>query len=67
MKHSIDLTPDAPLPNGLDYHRSLSENEKIKRQIQELLEKEAHLPNIITLWKPNHACVEEIWVLMNMH
>jgi hypothetical protein len=23
VKHSIDLTPDTPLPNGLVYHRSL--------------------------------------------
>jgi hypothetical protein len=26
VKHSIDLTPDTPLPNGSVYHRSLSEN-----------------------------------------
>jgi hypothetical protein len=39
VKHSIDLTPDAPLPNGPVYHHSLSENEEIKCQIQELLEK----------------------------
>ena len=39
VKHPIDLTPGAPLPNGLVYHRSLLENEEIKRQIQELLHK----------------------------
>jgi hypothetical protein len=26
VKHPIDLTPDAPLPNGPVYHRSLLEN-----------------------------------------
>jgi hypothetical protein len=37
VKHPIDLTPDAPLPNLTIYHRSLLENEEIKRYIQELL------------------------------
>ena len=32
-KHPIDLTPIALLPNGIVYHRSLLENEKIKWQI----------------------------------
>jgi hypothetical protein len=40
VKHPIDLTPRCtPLPNGPVYHRSLLENEEIKRQIQELLHK----------------------------
>jgi hypothetical protein len=39
VKHPIDLTPDAPLPNGPVYRRSLLENDNIKRQIQELLHK----------------------------
>jgi hypothetical protein len=30
VKHPIDLTPDASLPNGTVYHRSLLENEEIK-------------------------------------
>ena len=30
VKHPIDLTLDAPLPNGLVYRRSLLENEEIK-------------------------------------
>ena len=30
VKHPIDLTPDAPLPNGLVYRHSLLENEEIK-------------------------------------
>jgi hypothetical protein len=67
VKHSIDLTPGAPLPNGPVYHRSLSENEEIKCQIQELLRKGAHLTKLITLWKPNRACAEEIWVLVTLH
>jgi hypothetical protein len=33
IKHPIDLTPGAPLPNGPVYHLSLMENEEIKRQI----------------------------------
>eukprot|EP00253_Pinus_taeda_P004879 PITA_04879 len=39
VKHSIDLTPGAPLPNGPIYRHSILENDKIKRQIQELLQK----------------------------
>jgi hypothetical protein len=31
VKHPIDLTPDAPLPNGPVYRHSLLENEEIKR------------------------------------
>jgi hypothetical protein len=38
-KHRIDLTPDTLLQNGLVYHRSLLENEEIKRKIQELVHK----------------------------
>jgi hypothetical protein len=40
VKHPIDLTPDALLPNGPVYHHSFLENEEINRQIQELLHKE---------------------------
>jgi hypothetical protein len=39
VKHPIDLTPDAPLPNGPVYRLSLLENEEIKRKIQELIYK----------------------------
>jgi hypothetical protein len=34
VKHSINLTLDASLPNGLVYRHSLMENEEIKHQIQ---------------------------------
>jgi hypothetical protein len=33
VKHPIDLTPDASLPNGPVYHHSLLENEDIKHHI----------------------------------
>jgi len=33
VKHPIDLTPDASLPNGLVYHHLLMENDEIKHQI----------------------------------
>jgi hypothetical protein len=45
VKHSIDLTPSASLPNGLVYHLSLMENEEIKHQIQEFLQKGHIRPN----------------------
>jgi hypothetical protein len=42
VKHPIDLTPGAPMPKGPVYHHSLTENDEIKRQIQELL-KNGHI------------------------
>jgi hypothetical protein len=39
VKHSIDLIPGAPLPNGPIYRCSLLENEEIKCQIHELIQK----------------------------
>jgi hypothetical protein len=39
VKHTIDLTPGALLPNGSVYRFSLLENEEIKQQIQEMLHK----------------------------
>jgi hypothetical protein len=45
VKHPIDLNLDSPMPNGPVYHRSLMENDEIKRQIQELLQKGHISPN----------------------
>eukprot|EP00253_Pinus_taeda_P024887 PITA_24887 len=39
VTHSINLTVGAPLPNGPIYRCSVLENDEIKRQIQELLQK----------------------------
>jgi hypothetical protein len=39
VKHPIDLTPGAPLPNGPTYRCFVMENDEIKSQIQELLQK----------------------------
>jgi hypothetical protein len=39
VKYAIDLTPGTPLPNGPIYRCSVLENDEIKRQIQELLQK----------------------------
>jgi hypothetical protein len=39
VNHSINLTPNALLPNGPVYLHSLLENEEIKRQIQEMIQK----------------------------
>jgi hypothetical protein len=33
IKHPIDLTPGAPLPNGPVYRRWMMENEEIKHHI----------------------------------
>jgi hypothetical protein len=63
VKHPIDLTPSAPLPNGPFYHRWLMENDEIKHQIQELLQKGHIRPNsspcespIILVQKKDGTC-----------
>jgi hypothetical protein len=52
VKHPIDLTLVALLPNGLVYHRSLLENKEIKRWIQELLHKGHVCPNSLPCGSP---------------
>jgi hypothetical protein len=66
VKYPINMTPDALLPNGLVYRRSLLENEDIKQQIQELLHK-GHPPQLITLREANHVGTEERWNLMTLY
>jgi hypothetical protein len=39
VKHRIDLTPSASMPNGPVYCHSLMKNDEIKCQIQEFLQK----------------------------
>ena len=39
VKQYINLTPSASLPNGIIYQCSVLENDEIKREIQELLQK----------------------------
>jgi hypothetical protein len=39
VKHPIDLNPGAPLPNGPIYDHLLMENDEIKRQIQEIIQR----------------------------
>ena len=39
IQHEIQLHPDAPLPNIGMYHLSILQNEEIRKQIQELVEK----------------------------
>eukprot|EP00253_Pinus_taeda_P028898 PITA_28898 len=43
FKHSIDLTPGAPLPNGPIYLCSIMENNEIKRQIRSSCRKGVHV------------------------
>jgi hypothetical protein len=45
VKHLIDMTPGALLPNGLVYHRSMLKNKEIKHEIQEILQKGDIRPN----------------------
>ena len=52
VKHPIDLTLGAPLPNGPIYLRSVLENDEIKRQIQELLQKGHIRPSSLPCGSP---------------
>jgi hypothetical protein len=45
VKNTIYLTLGAPFPNGLVYRRSLMENDEIKHQIQDILQKGYIQPN----------------------
>ena len=54
VKHSIDLIPGEILPNGPIYKRSLMENEEIKHQIQELIQK-GHIGPKYAFWEPNYV------------
>jgi hypothetical protein len=45
VKHPIDLTPNAPLPNGPVYRHSMIENDEIKNHIQEISQKRHIRPN----------------------
>jgi hypothetical protein len=45
VKHPIDLTPNASIPNGSFYHHSLMENDEIKHQIREMLQNGNIRPN----------------------
>jgi hypothetical protein len=53
VKHPINITPDAPLPNGPFYYFLIMENDEIKHQIQEILQKGAHQTQLFPLQKPN--------------
>jgi hypothetical protein len=45
VKHPIDLTPGEPMPNGTVYCHLLMENDEIKRQIQDFIQKGHIKPN----------------------
>jgi hypothetical protein len=66
VKHPIDLTLCAPLPNGPVYCCSLMENDEIKRHIQELLQKGTSRPRS-SPWKPYCTGAEEIQDLASLH
>ena len=39
INHHIDFIPGASLPNKASYRMSLKDNEEIRKQVQELLDK----------------------------
>jgi hypothetical protein len=67
VKHPIDLTLDAPLPNGSVYCHSLLENEEIKQHIQEFLYKGHICPSSSPCGSPIMLGIEERWNLATLH
>jgi hypothetical protein len=67
VKHPIDMTSGAPVPNGPVYCHSLMENDEIMHHIQELLQKGHIRPNsstcrrlIVLVQKKDETCVGKI-------
>lgn len=67
VQHSIDLIISEPLPNGLIYRCSLLENEEIKFQIQELLQKREHLAKFFSSQKSNYVGAKERWDMVTLY
>lgn len=63
VKHSIDMTLGALLPNGPIYWHSIMENDEIKRQIQDLLHK-GHIQPISLL---DRVGTEEGWDMETLY
>jgi hypothetical protein len=59
VKHPIDLTPSAPLPNGPFYHLSLMENNEIRSSDRRASSKGAHQTQLLPLRKPDFIGAEE--------
>jgi hypothetical protein len=67
VKHSIDLTPGHTATQWTIYRCSVLENDEIKRQIQELLQKGHIRPSSSPLWEPDHVGTEEGWDLETLY
>jgi hypothetical protein len=63
VKHPIDITLNASLPNGPIYRCSLMENDEIKCHAS----KGAHMTQILPLQKPTCDGSKERWDLVALH
>ena len=55
VKHPIDLTPGALMPNGSISRHSVLENNEIKRATSRSVVERSHTAEFITLWEPDHV------------
>ena len=67
VKHPIDLTLGALLPNGPIYWCSILENDEIKRKNSGAVVKRSHLAKFIALWEPDRVGTEEGWDLETLY
>ena len=66
VKHSIDLTPGAPLPNGPIYRHSVMENDNQEVDLRASAER-SHPFEFIALWEPDFVGTEEGWELETLY
>ena len=65
IQHEIQLQQDCPLPNIGMYRKSVMENPKIKRQIQELFDKGVIRPSTPSCGSP--IVFDPNWILKHFH
>jgi hypothetical protein len=67
VSHHIDLILGASLPNKATYILTSQENEEVKRQVQDLLDKGLFRESLSPCAVPIVLSLEEIWRLEDVH
>jgi hypothetical protein len=67
VSHHIDLIPGASLPNKAAYRLTPQENEEVKNQVQDLLDKGLVRESLESMCRSNSTKSKEGWRLENVH